>query len=220
MGGVPDSMIEACGMAKETVTRLVDDLDGGVAHETIWFGLDDHLYEIDLSTKNAKKLRGEVVTFVEHGSRVSARSTLPPTQPLSPSAPVQLSKSLRHRDLPARVFSRIRSLAAPLQANPVEASRAATEETADSVELPQPKSAECLVVLGIETPACPLCRWQRTITNVGLLQRLIPFCLVDEFLGNKEVNQDVELNVFVACQREQRVFGKIAGRIRHWSSLR
>jgi hypothetical protein len=42
-------------MAKETVTRLLDDLDGGVAHETVKFALDGHSYEIDLSSKNAKK---------------------------------------------------------------------------------------------------------------------------------------------------------------------
>ena len=60
-------------MARETVTRLVDDLDGGVAHETVRFALDGHLYEIDLSSKNAKKLRGELSTFIAHGSRVSAR---------------------------------------------------------------------------------------------------------------------------------------------------
>jgi Lsr2 len=61
-------------MAKEIVTKLVDDLDGGVAHETVSFGLDGHTYEIDLSSKNAKKLRGELAAYVEHGSRVSARS--------------------------------------------------------------------------------------------------------------------------------------------------
>jgi len=60
-------------MAKETVTRLVDDLDGGVAHETVKFGLDGRLYEIDLSSKNAKKLRSELAMFVEHGSRVAHR---------------------------------------------------------------------------------------------------------------------------------------------------
>jgi nucleoid-associated protein Lsr2 len=32
--------------------------------------------EIDLSTKNAKKLRGELATFVEHGSRVSTRTAI------------------------------------------------------------------------------------------------------------------------------------------------
>jgi Lsr2 len=61
-------------MARETITRLVDDVDGGVAHETVRFGLDGRLYEIDLSSKNAKKLRGELATFIKHGNRVSARS--------------------------------------------------------------------------------------------------------------------------------------------------
>jgi Lsr2 len=62
-------------MAKETVTRLIDDLDGGAAHETVRFSLDGLLYEIDLSSKNAKKLRSELGTYVEHGSRVSGTST-------------------------------------------------------------------------------------------------------------------------------------------------
>jgi hypothetical protein len=60
-------------MARETITRLVDDLDGGVAHETVTFGLDGVLYEIDLSSKNAKKLRGELAGYVEKGTRMSGR---------------------------------------------------------------------------------------------------------------------------------------------------
>jgi nucleoid-associated protein Lsr2 len=52
-------------MAKEIVTKLVDDLDGGVAHETVRFGLDSLMYEIDLSSKHAKKLRSELAVFVE-----------------------------------------------------------------------------------------------------------------------------------------------------------
>jgi hypothetical protein len=61
-------------MAKQVVTKLLDDLDGGAAHETVRFGLDGRMYEIDLSSKNAKKLRSDLAVFVEHGSRVSARS--------------------------------------------------------------------------------------------------------------------------------------------------
>jgi len=61
-------------MARETITRLVDDLDGGVAHETVRFGLDGRLYEIDLSSKNAKKLRSELASFIEHGSRIPGRA--------------------------------------------------------------------------------------------------------------------------------------------------
>jgi hypothetical protein len=60
-------------VAKETITKLIDDIDGSVAHETVTFGLDGYLYEIDLSTKNAKKLRNELAAYVENGSRVTAR---------------------------------------------------------------------------------------------------------------------------------------------------
>ncbi len=64
-------------MAKQIVTKLIDDLDGGVAHETVRFALDGDMYEIDLSSKNAKRLRSELATFVEHGSRQSARTATP-----------------------------------------------------------------------------------------------------------------------------------------------
>jgi hypothetical protein len=62
-------------MARQTVTRLVDDLDGGVAHETVKFSLDGQQFEIDLSTRNAKKLRSELAPFVEHGNRIGTRVT-------------------------------------------------------------------------------------------------------------------------------------------------
>ena len=61
-------------MARETFTKLIDDLDGGEAHETVKFGLDGHFYEIDLSTKNANKLRNALAGYVEGGTRVTGRS--------------------------------------------------------------------------------------------------------------------------------------------------
>lgn len=61
-------------MAKEVFTRLIDDLDGGEAAETVIFGLDGYSYQIDLSTKNATKLRNALSAFVDSGSRVSGRA--------------------------------------------------------------------------------------------------------------------------------------------------
>jgi hypothetical protein len=61
-------------VAKETYTKLIDDLDGGEAHETVKFGLDGHSYEIDLSTKNATKLRNVLLPYLERGSRVAGRT--------------------------------------------------------------------------------------------------------------------------------------------------
>jgi hypothetical protein len=60
-------------VAKETYTKLIDDLDGSEAHETVKFGLDGYLFEIDLSTKNATKLRNALSAYVDNGTRVSGR---------------------------------------------------------------------------------------------------------------------------------------------------
>jgi hypothetical protein len=44
-------------MAQKTIVELVDDLDGGKADESLAFSLDGMEYVIDLSEKNAAKLR-------------------------------------------------------------------------------------------------------------------------------------------------------------------
>jgi Lsr2 len=62
-------------VAKETITKLIDDLDGSEAHETVRFGLDGYSFEIDLSTKNATKLRNALSTYVDNGTRVSGRGS-------------------------------------------------------------------------------------------------------------------------------------------------
>jgi hypothetical protein len=61
-------------MAKTTIVQLVDDLDGSEAHETVRFGLDGQMYEIDLSNKNAAKLRAALQPYVERGTRISGRA--------------------------------------------------------------------------------------------------------------------------------------------------
>jgi hypothetical protein len=60
-------------VAKETVVKLIDDLDGSTADETVKFGLDGVAYEIDLSDKNAHKLREILAPYVEKGSRSDRR---------------------------------------------------------------------------------------------------------------------------------------------------
>jgi hypothetical protein len=45
------------GVAVRRVVRFVDDLDGSAATETVWFGLDEVGYEVDLSAVNAATLR-------------------------------------------------------------------------------------------------------------------------------------------------------------------
>jgi hypothetical protein len=60
-------------VAKVTQVSLVDDVDGSVASSTIGFSLDGKAYELDLSDKNAKKLRDAVAPFVDAARRVGGR---------------------------------------------------------------------------------------------------------------------------------------------------
>ncbi|GAA4617357.1 Lsr2 family protein [Actinoallomurus liliacearum] len=56
-------------MAEQIIKRLIDDLDGSEAEETISFAIDGVAYEIDLSAENAEILRDRLSPFVEHGRR-------------------------------------------------------------------------------------------------------------------------------------------------------
>lgn len=56
-------------MAQRVEVVLIDDLDGGTAAETVAFALDGVTYEIDLSDKNAKKLRDDLATWTGHARR-------------------------------------------------------------------------------------------------------------------------------------------------------
>jgi len=57
-------------MAQRVSVALEDDLDGGPADETVRFGIGTTEYEIELSDKNAAKLRARLAPFVEHARRV------------------------------------------------------------------------------------------------------------------------------------------------------
>jgi hypothetical protein len=68
-------------MAQRVEVTLIDDLDGKVADETVSFMLDGTNYEIDLSTKNASKLRDVLEPFRSNGrklGRSSVKSSRPP----------------------------------------------------------------------------------------------------------------------------------------------
>ena len=58
-------------MAKRTIQMLIDDIDGGEADETITFALDGVRYQIDLSDKNATKMRDALARYVDAGTRVA-----------------------------------------------------------------------------------------------------------------------------------------------------
>jgi hypothetical protein len=58
-------------MAQKHIVQLIDDLDGSQAAETVSFGIDGASYEIDLSAKNAAKLRDVLAVYVGSARRAS-----------------------------------------------------------------------------------------------------------------------------------------------------
>jgi hypothetical protein len=60
-------------VAQRVHVVLEDDLDGGEADETVSFALDGVGYEIDLSAKNAAKLRDALSGYVGAARRTTGR---------------------------------------------------------------------------------------------------------------------------------------------------
>ncbi len=57
-------------MARKVITLLTDDLDGSEADRTVEFSIDGVNYTIDLSEKNAGKLRKVLEPYIAAGTRV------------------------------------------------------------------------------------------------------------------------------------------------------
>lgn len=60
-------------MAQIREIRLIDDLSGEAADETVEFGIDGKNYEIDLSSGNADKLRDALASYVASARRSTGR---------------------------------------------------------------------------------------------------------------------------------------------------
>ena len=60
-------------MATRVLTTLQDDIDGSAAVETIRFALDGVEWEIDLSERNANRLRNSLGDFIAHGRKVGGK---------------------------------------------------------------------------------------------------------------------------------------------------
>jgi hypothetical protein len=78
-------------MARRTTVSLEDDLDGSPAEETLQFGIDGSVYEIDLNTKNAAKFRGHLAPFIEHGRKAGTG----PRRPARTATSRQRSRDIR-----------------------------------------------------------------------------------------------------------------------------
>ncbi|MGD1012280.1 MAG: Lsr2 family protein [Acidimicrobiales bacterium] len=66
-------------MAQTIVVKLIDDIDGGEADETVKFGLDNKAYEIELNAGNAARLRNALAPYIKAGRPAGrGRSFEPP----------------------------------------------------------------------------------------------------------------------------------------------
>jgi hypothetical protein len=83
-------------MATETITRLIDDLDGSEAERTVTFVWDGRAYEIDLSKKNAAALEKVMKPYL-----AAARSARPTTPRTSTRGRSTGSGTRRRRNLQA-----------------------------------------------------------------------------------------------------------------------
>ena len=96
-------------MAQIREVRLIDDLDGEAADETIEFGIDGKNYEIDLSKDNASKLRDALAAYVASARRSGGRRACaqavhrPGAEPGDPGMGTQEGdEGLRPRAYPGR----------------------------------------------------------------------------------------------------------------------
>lgn len=64
-------------VAQKQILILEDDIQGGVASETLRFAFDGTEYEIDLNHKNAAKMRQAITFYVDHARKVSPNGRRP-----------------------------------------------------------------------------------------------------------------------------------------------
>jgi hypothetical protein len=64
-------------MARQTITKLIDDVDGSAADTTITFALDGTNFEIDLSDSNAAKLRESLAPWIAGARGVRGGGSAP-----------------------------------------------------------------------------------------------------------------------------------------------
>ncbi len=94
-------------MTQRTVVTLTDDVDGGVAAETVPFAVDGQAYEIDLTAEHAGELRAAFEPYISAGRRTggagrgaTVRAVKVATGYSAPA--VRAWAASNHIDIPAR----------------------------------------------------------------------------------------------------------------------
>ena len=82
-------------MARQIITVLTDDLDGGDADRTIEFGVDGVTYTIDLSEKNAAKLRKALDPYLAVAIKAGRTNGRRPAAPVSRANNRETNQAIR-----------------------------------------------------------------------------------------------------------------------------
>ncbi|RZT87278.1 Lsr2 protein [Pseudonocardia sediminis] len=90
-------------MARVESVQLVDDLDGGVADETVSFSLEGSTFEIDLTAAHAAELRDALAPFVGAARRPTGGAVTAASAPRS--APVRSSATTRRQTAEIRQWA-------------------------------------------------------------------------------------------------------------------
>jgi hypothetical protein len=83
-------------MAQKHIVQLIDDIDQGVAEETVSFSLDGSSYEIDLSAKNAARLRDALAEYVAHARRATRGGSRPSSSAARRGRPARGDREQTH----------------------------------------------------------------------------------------------------------------------------
>jgi hypothetical protein len=128
-------------MATQTIVRLLDDIDQSDADETVKFGLDGVQYEIDLSAKNAEKLREALNDFVTSARRSTgtgltkrritgpARNDSAQNKAIREWAQAQGKKVADRGRVPAEIVAEYEAAMAPAASNGAQTAQAAKGKT-------------------------------------------------------------------------------------------
>jgi hypothetical protein len=132
-------------LARQVVTRLVDDLDGSDGAATVSFSLDGCDFEIDLSAEHLAEFRARVAPFVAAARRVAGgpqrpvgRSAAGGAEPVVPSAEPGVRPAVgRAASGGSRVVSEAATIVVATMS--AESSTSVSEAAADAMSAPSPE---------------------------------------------------------------------------------
>ncbi|WP_426502821.1 histone-like nucleoid-structuring protein Lsr2 [Dactylosporangium sp. McL0621] len=92
-------------MARRVIHELIDDIDGKPADESVSFALDGMQYAIDLSARNAQRLREAVAPFVAAGTKVGRGGVTPTARGRAGRTPGALPRGDRDQNRAVREWA-------------------------------------------------------------------------------------------------------------------